>query len=95
MERKRPASVEFTRKTKREVKEQYGEICYACGQPKDSPLHQGCIEVHHGRPAARGGGREPENAFLAGKGYCHQLLDTLALKYGIYFTMEPGQEYTL
>lgn len=97
MERRsrRPYSAEFTPKQKREAKERAGNVCYSCGLPADSPLHQCILEVHHGRPVAHNGTRDPENAVVEGKGYCHQLLDHLALNYGIYFTMEEGEEYEL
>ncbi len=96
MERRRPASVEFTHKQKREIKEANNNLCYACGLPADAPVHRGCINVHHGRPVARNGTRDKANGLPLGDGQlCHQLADKLALKYGIYFTMEEGKEYAL
>lgn len=96
--RKRPASAEFTPATKRQIRERDGNVCTACGLPADSPIHQGCLQVHHGQPYAKGGTRDIDNGMLAGKGFCHQTLDRLALRFGIYFKpveMEEGEEYIL
>jgi predicted restriction endonuclease len=96
--RKRPASAEFTPATKRVIRERDGNVCVACGFPADASIHQGCLQVHHGKPYARGGSRDAENGLTMGKGFCHQTVDRLALRYGIYFTpveMNEGEDYTL
>lgn len=88
MERRgRPASAEFTKSVRKQVyKEQDGK-CAICGQ-------RTCLEYHHIIPHSKGGNRERCNCL----GVCHadhRLLDRLALRYGIYYDMQPGMTYDL
>lgn len=89
MERRsrRPWSVEFTRGTKKQINREQEGRCALCGA-------EGNLQYHHCVPVAHGGTRDRKN----GVGVCppdHKLLDRLALRYGIYYPMEPGVEYSL
>ena len=81
---------EFTKKTKRLVKEAQGNRCDYCGN-KD------CLEVHHKKPIVHGGGREPENA-VGLCPCCHREFDKLALHEHRYYdeiVMEESQWYVI
>lgn len=77
MERKRrPWNVEFTKGTKKQVKQEAGDRCQVCGT-------EGC-SVHHIIPVAHGGTRDKHNALCVCPA-CHKELDRLALKENIYY----------
>lgn len=72
--RKRPASVEFTRTTKKQVYEEQNGCCAVCG----AKTH---LQYHHIIPASMNGSRERCNCV----GVCqedHRLLDRVALNSG-------------
>lgn len=77
MERyRRPWSAEFSKKVRREVKEESGNRCAICGA-------EGCT-IHHIVPWSMGGSNEKHNALCACPD-CHKELDQLALKEHIFY----------
>jgi len=67
---RRPYSVEFTKKQKRETRLAQENRCAVCGE-EDS------LEVHHCTPVAHGGNRDSERIGLCPP--CHKCMDRVAL----------------
>lgn len=77
MERyRRPWTAEFSKKVRKEVKEESGNRCAICGA-------EGC-QIHHKIPWSHNGSNEKHNAVCLCPD-CHGIADRYALKERIYY----------